>query len=129
MPSRGRGQDKERFQNQKNALQTSVGAPRSSNQVLKNQRDNPGRVTKNWTGSPDHEKLRRQRNNSGEREVPTLQNEKTLRAELQPSKAETDNPWTGVGEDPMLRVRGVAWSNVRTAIPKTEALTSHLGEG
>ena len=128
-PSQGRGQDEERFQNQKNALQTSVGAPRSSNQVLKTQRDNPGRVTKNGTGSLDHEKLRGQRNNSGEREVPTFQNEKALRAELQPLKAETDNPWPGVGEDSMLRVRGVAWSNARTVMPKTEASTSRPGEG
>ena len=43
-PSQGRGQDEERFQNQKNALRMSVGAPRSPNQVLKNQRDcNPER--------------------------------------------------------------------------------------
>ena len=45
-PSRGRGQDEERFQNQKNALRMSEGAPWSPNQILKNQRDNPGRVTK-----------------------------------------------------------------------------------
>ena len=70
----------------------SVGAPRSPNQILKNQRDNPGRVTETGPGSPDHEKLRGQRNYSGEREVPALQNEKALRAELQPLKAETDNP-------------------------------------
>ena len=32
---------------------------------------------------------------------PTLQNKKALRAELQLLKAETDNPWPGVGEDSM----------------------------
>ena len=46
----------------------------------------------NWTGPPDHKRLRGQRNNSGEREVPALQNEKALRTESQPLKAETDNP-------------------------------------
>ena len=90
MPRRGRGQDEERIQNQKNALRKSGGDPLSPNPVLKNQRDNPGRV-KNWTGPPDHKNLRGQRNNSGEREVPALQNKKAIRAELQPLKAETDN--------------------------------------
>ena len=57
----------------KNARRMSGGAPQSPNQVLKNQRDNPGRVT-NWTGSPYQKKLRGQRKNSGEREDPALQN-------------------------------------------------------
>ena len=85
----------------------SGGAPRSPKQVLKNQRDNPGRVTKleqdprtagNYAGNV----------NSGEREVPALQNEKALRAELQPLKAETDNPWPGAGEDTMQRGKDIA---------------------
>ena len=41
-PSRGRGQEEERFQNQK---KRSPYVRRSPDQVLKNQRDNPGRVT------------------------------------------------------------------------------------
>ena len=57
------------------------------------------------------------------------QNEKTLRAELQPSKAETDNPWTGVREDAMLRVRGIAWSNVRTAMPQNRSIDLTPGRG
>ena len=85
----------------------SGGVPRSPKQVLKNQRDNPGRVT-NWTGAPDHKKLRGQRNNSGEREDPALQNKKALRAEMQPLKEETDDPWPGAGEDTMQCGRDVA---------------------
>ena len=61
----------------------SGGAPLS--QILKNQRDNPGRVT-NWTGPPYHKKLRGQHKNSGECEDPALQNKKTLRTELQSLK-------------------------------------------
>ena len=74
-------------------------------------------------------KLRGQRNNSGEHEVPALQNEKALRTELQPLKAETDNNWPGSGEDSMQSVSDIAGSNVRTAMPKTEASTSRPGEG
>ena len=106
----------------------SGGVPRSPKQVLKNQRDNPVRVT-NWTGPPDHKKLCGQRNNSGEREDPALRNKKALRAELQPLKAETDNPRPGAGEDTMLCGRDVARSNTRTAMPKTEVSASHPGEG
>ena len=51
----------------------SGGSPQSPNQVLKNQRDNPGRAT-NWTGPPYHKKLHGQHNNSRERENPALQN-------------------------------------------------------
>ena len=58
----------------KKARRMSGGAPLSPNQVLKNQRDNPGRVT-NWTGLPYHKKLRGQLKNSREREDPALQNE------------------------------------------------------
>ena len=57
----------------KNARRMSGGTPLSPNQVLKNQRDNPGRVT-TWTGPLYHKKLRGQRKNSGEREDPALQN-------------------------------------------------------
>ena len=57
------------------------------------------------------------------------QNEKTLRAELQPSKAETDNPWTGIREDAMLQVRGVTWSNVRTAMTKNRSIDLTPGRG
>ena len=102
----------------------SGGAPRSPNQVLKNQRDNPARVTK-----LDHQKLRGQYNSSGEREVPALQNDKVLRTEMQSLKAETDNPWPGSGEDSMQRGSDVAWSNVHTAMPKTEDSTSRPREG
>ena len=76
MPSRGRGrgQDEECIQKRKtNTRRMSGGAPPSPNQVLKNQRDTPGRVT-NWTGPPHHKKLRGQRKNSGERKDPALQN-------------------------------------------------------
>ena len=76
-PSRGRGEDEERIPKQDSATRMSGGVPRNPKQVLKNQRDNPGRVT-NWTGPPDHKKLRRQRNNSGEREDPAHQNKKAI---------------------------------------------------
>ena len=105
-PCRGRGQEEERFQNQENALRMSVGTePRSSSEEPERQ---PRKGDKNRIGSPDHKKVCGQRNYSGEREVPRPQNEKAVRAELQPSKAETDNPWPGLGEDSMLRVSGVA---------------------
>ena len=106
----------------------SGGAPLSPNPVLKNQRHNPTRVT-NWTGPPDHKKLCGQRNNSGEREVPALQNKRAIRAELHPLKAKTDNPGPSAGEDTMQCGRDVAWSNPHTAMPKTEASTSLPGEG
>ena len=99
----------------------SGGVPRSPKQVLKNQRDNPGRVT-NWTGPPNHKKLRGQRYNSEEREDPALQNKKALRAEL-------DNPRPGAGEDTMQCGRDVARSNTRTTMPKTEVSASHPREG
>ena len=57
----------------KNSRRMSRGAPLSPNQVLKNQTDNPGKVT-NWTGLPYHKKLRGQRKNSGESEDLALQN-------------------------------------------------------
>ena len=68
----------------KHARRMSGGAPLSPNQVLKNQRDNPGRVT-NWTGPPHHKKLRGQRKNSGEREDPALQN-KNLKRQKRPDR-------------------------------------------
>ena len=40
----------------------------------------------NWTGPPNYKKLSGHRNNSGEREGPTLQNKKALRTELQSFK-------------------------------------------
>ena len=46
-----------------------------------------------------------------------------------PLKAETDKPWPGAGEASMQFERDVAWSNTRTATPKTEASTSRPGEG
>ena len=53
------------------------------------------------TGPPDHKKLRRQRNNSVEQEDPAHQNKKAKGAEMQPFKAETDNPRPIAGEDTM----------------------------
>ena len=61
----------------------------------------PRQGDKTGQDPPDRKKLHGQRNNSGEREVPALQNKKAVRAELQPLKAETDNPWPGAGEDTM----------------------------
>ena len=90
-PSRGRGKDEERILKPDSATRMSGGVPRHPKQVLKNQSDNPGRVT-NWTGSPDHKKLRGQRNNTGEREDPAHQNKKAKGAEMQPFKAKTDKP-------------------------------------
>ena len=116
-PSRGRGEDEERIPKQDSATHMSGGVPQNPKQVLKNQRDNPGRMTI-WTGPPDHKKLRRQRNNSGEREDPAHQNKKAKGAEMQPFKAETDNPQPVAGEDTMQCERDVAQSNTRTALPK-----------
>ena len=48
---------------------------------------------------------------------------------MQSLKTETDNPWPGSGEDSMQRGSDVAWSNVRTAMPKTEDSTSRPGKG
>ena len=127
-PSRGRGEDEERIPKQDSATRMSGRVPRNPKQVLKNQRDNPVRVT-NWTGPPDHKKLRRQRKNSGEWEDSALQNKKALRAELQPLKAETDNPRPGAGEDTMQCGRDVAQSNTRTAMPKTEVFSLTPGRG
>ena len=106
----------------------SEGVPRNPKQVLKNQRDNPGRVT-TWAGPPDHKKLHRQRNNSGEREDPAHQTKKAKGAEMQPFKAETDNPRPVAGEDTMICERDVARSNTRTAMPKAEVSVSPPGEG
>ena len=106
----------------------SKGAPLSPNQGLKNQRDNPERVTK-LDRTPGPQEITRQRNNSGECEVLALQNKKALRTELQPLKAETDNPWPSAGEDSMQFGRDVAWSNPRTAMLKTEASTSRRERG
>ena len=82
----------------------------------------------NWTGPPDHKKLHRQRNNSGDREDPANQNKKALRVELQPLKAETDNPRPGAGEDTMQCGKDVAQSNTHTAMPKTEVSAPHPEE-
>ena len=54
----GLGEDEESILKPDSATRMSGGVPRNPKQVLKNQSDNPGRVT-NWTGSPDHKKLRR----------------------------------------------------------------------
>ena len=124
-PSRGRGKDEERIPKQDSATRMSEGVTRNPKQVLKNQRDNQGRVTI-WTGPLDHKKLRRQRNNSGEREDPAHQNKG---AEMQPFKAETDNPQPVAGEDTMQCERDVARSNTRTAMPKTLVSVSPPGEG
>ena len=126
-PSRGRGEDEERIPKQdRNSYVRRV--PRNPKQVLKNQRDNPGRVTI-WTGPPDHKKLRRQHNNSREREDPAHQNKKAKGAEMQPFKAETDNPRPVAGEDTMQCDRDVARSNTRTAMPKAEVSVSPPEEG
>ena len=45
-PAEAEARRKSAFRTRKNALCMSVGAPRSPDQVLKNQRDNPLRVTK-----------------------------------------------------------------------------------
>ena len=100
-------------------VRRSSTEPRSSSEEPERQ---PRKGDKNWTGSPDHEKVRWQCNYSRESEVPAPQNEKALRAELQPLKAETDNPWPSFGEDSMLRVSGVAGSNVLTAMPKNRSI-------
>ena len=84
-PSRGRGEDEERILKLDSATRMSGGIPRNPKQVLKNQSDNPGRVT-NWTGPPDHKKLRRQRNNSGEREDLAHQNKKAKGQSCNPSR-------------------------------------------
>ena len=67
---------------------------------------------------------RLQRNNSGEREDPAHQNKKTKGAEMQPFKAEKDNPRPVAGEDTMQCERDVAQSNPRTVMPKTEVSVS-----
>ena len=102
------------------------GSTKNPKQVLKNQSDNPGRVT-NWTRPPDHKELRRQRNNSGEREGPAHQNKKAKGAELQPFKAENGPSSTRCQEDTMPCERGVARSNTHTAMPKTEDSVSPPG--
>ena len=106
----------------------SGGVPRNPKQVLKNQRDNPERVTI-WTGPPDPKKLRRQRNNSGEQEDPAHQNKNARGAEMQPFKAETDNPRPVAREDTMQCDRDIARSNTRTATPKTEVSVSPPEKG
>ena len=118
-PSRSRGEDEELIPKQDSATRMPGGVPRNPKQVLKNQRDNPGRVTI-WTGPQDHKKLRRQRNNSEEREDP---------AQIQPFKAETDNPQSVAGEDTMKCERDVARNNTRAAMPKAEVSVSPQGEG
>ena len=128
VPSRGRGEDEEHIPKQDSATRMSGGVPRNPKQVLKNQRDNPGRVTI-WIGPPDHKELHRQRNNSGEREDPAHQNKKEKGAETQPFKAETDNPRPVAGEDTMQCERDVARSNTHTSMPKAEVSVSPPGEG
>ena len=107
-------------------VRRSSTEPRSSSEEPERQHR---KGDKNWIGSSDHEKVRGQRNYSGEREFPAPQNEKAIRAELQPLQAETDNPWPGLGEDSMLRVSGVAWSNVHTAMPKNRSIDLTPGRG
>ena len=126
-PSRGRGEDEERILTQDSATRMSQGVPRNPKQVLKNQSDNPGRVT-NWTGPPDHKKLRRQRNNSGEREDPAHRNKKTKGAELRPFKAETDNPRPVAGRIP-CHVKGTLPEVTPVMLCQKQKSQSHPREG
>ena len=125
-PSRGRGEDEERILKPDSATRMSGGVPRNPKQVLTNQSDNPGRVT-NWTGPPDHKKLRRQRNNSGEREDPTHQNKKAIGAELQPFKAKTDNPRPVAGRIP-CHVEGTLPEATPVPLCQKQKTWSHLWE-
>ena len=53
---------------------------------------------------------------------------RTLRTELQSLKGRDGQTLTRRRETSMPRGRDVAWSNARTAMPKTEATTSPPGE-
>ena len=125
-PSLGRGEDEERILTQDSSTRMSGGVPRNTKQVLKNQSDNPGRVT-NWTGPPDHKKLRRQHNNSGEREDPAHQNKKAKGAELQPFKAETDNPRPVAGRIP-FHVKGTLPEATPVPLRQKQKSRSHPRE-
>ena len=109
----------------KHARRMSGGAPPSPKQVLKNQRDTPGRATtgqdpcnpRNYASSV------RAQENGRTRHFRT----RTLRTENHPEKVEMDKHRPGAREITMSRGRGVARSNARTAMPETRNHDHTLG--
>ena len=109
----------------KHARQMSGGAPPSPNQVLKNQRDTPGRAT---TGQDprnprNYASTVRAQENGRTWHFRT----RTLRTEIHPEKVETDKHRPGAREITMSRGRDVARSNARTAMPETRNHDHTLG--
>ena len=116
---------KRAIRKKKHARRMSGGAPSSPNQVLKNQRDTPGRATtgqdprnpRNYASSV------RAQENGRTRHFRT----RTLRTENHPEKVETDKHRPGAREITMSRGRDVARSNARTAMPETRNHDHTLG--
>ena len=109
----------------KHARQMSGRAPPSPNQVLKNQRDTPGRAT---TGQDprnprNYASSARAQENGRTRHFRT----RTFRTENHPEKVKTDKHQPDTREITMSRGRDVARSNARTAMPETRNHDHTLG--
>ena len=110
----------------KHARRMSGGAIPSPNQVLKNQRDTPGRATtgQNPRNPRNNASSVRAQENGRNRHFRT----RTLRTENHPEKVETDKHRPGAREITMSRGRDVARSNARTAMPETRNHDHTLGK-
>ena len=81
----------------------------------------------NWTGPPQPKAAREKRKNPGERENLALQN-KHLKDREPSGKGRDGQNRPGARGKTMVRVRDVARSNARTAMPEPESTTTPSGE-
>ena len=124
-PRRGQGQDLSVQSDRKHARRMSRGAPPSPTGSEEPER-HPWKGD-NWTGPPQPKSVREKRKSPGERENLALQN-KHLKDREPSGKGRDGQNRPGVRGKTMVRVRDVARSNARTAMPEPEITTTPSGE-
>ena len=121
-PRRGQSQDLSVQSDRKHARRMSGGAPPGSEEPERHPQKGDNR-----TGPPQPKVAHEKRKSPGERENLALQN-KHLKDREPSEKGRDGQNRPGARGKTMVRVRNVARSNARTAMPEPEITTTPLGE-